>query len=441
MKVSPHFSSDYQLLSKTALETALHRVPAYQHWRTLDDGPTAPIDKRFSALPVISKRDLRQYSWRNFVPNGLDINKAMQNGSIELVNTSGTTQERVTNVWYQPWWNESEAASWHYNIHTATLPLGNHKEAILTSPLNTGILSENGLLAMKERIQGRFLYLNEKANPALWDDNIIRRIIREMEIFQPVVLEANPSYLAKVALYAARHNLPAFQPGVIILTYENPDIMTRKQIMRTYSAPLASSYGSTEAGYVLMECEKGKMHQVSSSCRIDIEYLRPEHGQPNIGRLLTTTLTNPWRSLIRFDAGDLVEIDEGDTCACGRNDGYIFREVAGRTANLTYSTDGHPVTTSAIETAVAGIESILEYQIIQQAGQYDVHIVLDIDIAASSSLRDEIVERLLPLYGRTASIRVHFVDQIQAETSGKYRRTRSDITPDDNKLFLKGSCG
>ena len=438
MKSLPHFSSDYEHLSEKALETALSRVPAYSNWRKYDPGTSMPVDLRYNALPVITKRDLRQHSWRGFVPDNLDIESALQNGVIELVNTSGTTQERVTNVWYQPWWNESEAQSWHYNIHTATLPLGNHREAILTSPLNVGVLAEKGLLSMKERTLGRFLYLNEKANPSLWDDNIIRRIIREMEIYEPVVLEANPSYLAKIARYAHRHNIAVFQPGAVVLTYENPGILTRKYIRRAFNAPLISSYGSTETGYVLMECEKGKMHQVSSSCRIDLEYLYPEYGQPNIGRLLTTTFTNPWRSLIRFDAGDLVEIDASVTCSCGRNDGYIFREVAGRTANLTYSTAGLPVTSSTIETALAGIESILEYQVIQQAGLYDVNIVLDDDIAASPSLRDEIIERLLPFYGRAAAIKVHFIDEIQAEASGKYRLTRSDIMMDDDKLFLKG---
>ncbi|OPY88199.1 MAG: hypothetical protein A4E71_00574 [Smithella sp. PtaU1.Bin162] len=439
MKFYPRFPADYEFLSGKVLEEALHKVPAYRSWRGFDAGPTASINNRFSVLPAISKSDLRRQTWRSFVPSGMNIEKAIRNGIIEIVSTSGTTQEQVTNIWYQPWWNASEAESWHYNIHTKALPLGNHREAILTSPLNTGILSENGLLTMKERTQGRFLYLNEMANPALWDDNIIERIIRELAIFQPVVLEANPSYLAKVSLYAARHDLPVFQPGVIILTYENPGMLARRNIKRAFSAPLVSSYGSTEAGYVLMECEKGKMHQVSSSCRIDLEYLRPEYGQPNTGRMLLTTFGNPWRSLIRFDAGDLVEVEENATCTCGRNDGYIIRNYAGRTVDLTYTTNGHPITTAAIEAAIAGMESITDYQITQQSGCYNVGIVLDDGITASPALQDEITGRLQMIYGNKAVTKVHFPDRIEAEASGKYRRTRSDILLNNDKLFLQGN--
>jgi len=435
MKVSPYFSENYNLLSTKALETALYHVPAYKEWKMLDPGPTVAIDERFQAMGATSKHDLREHTWRNFIPHGADIDAALQSGKIELVNTSGTIEEQVTNVWYQPWWDASEAASWRYNSHTAALKLGDHREAILTSPLNTGILSINSLLTMEERTLGRFLYLNEKMNPALWDGKIIERIIYELELFQPAILEANPSYLAKAALYARRHNLQVFQPQVITLTYENPGILARKHIQKTFRSPLVSSYGSTEAGYVFMECERGKLHQVSSFCRVDVEFMRPEYGYPYVGRLLLTTLTNPWRSLIRFDVGDLLQIDPVSACACGRMDGYVGSEFAGRIADLTYTTDGAPVTTAIIESIMSGWKSVAEYQVFQQDSIYNINIVLEEEADTSKSLKEEIIERLLSLYGQSAVINVHFVEKIETEPSGKYRLTRSNIPINVDRLF------
>ena len=433
MKVSPHFPENYNLLSTKALETAINHVPAYKAWKVLDPGPTIAVDERFQAMPAISKRDLREHTWRNFIPHGANIDAALQSGEIELVNTSGTIEERVTNVWYQPWWDASEAASWRYNSHTAELKLGNHREAILTSPMNTGILSENSLLTMEERTLDRFLYLSEKMNPTLWNGKLIERIIRELEIFQPTILEANPSYLAKVARYAQRHDLQLFQPPVITLTYENPGILTRKHIQKAFRSPLVSSYGSTEAGYVFMECEQGKLHQVSSCCRVDVEFMRPEYGYPSVGRLLLTTLTNPWRSLIRFDVGDLVQIDPA--CTCGRDDGYVGSGFAGRIADLTYTTDGFPVTTATIESIMAGLKSVAEFQVFQQEVFYNINIVLDEDATTSKSLKGKIIERLLSLYGRSAVINVRFVEKIETEPSGKYRLTRSNIPVNIDRLF------
>ena len=437
MNSSPLFSADYYKVSTATLETALCDVAAYKNWRAFDPGSSASIDKRFHAMPTISKKDLREHTWRNFIPAGMDIDAALKAGTIELVQTSGTINEQVLNVWYQPWWDTAEVSSWRYNSCTAALKLGKHREAILTSPRNTGILAENGLLSLEERYCDRFLYLNEKINPSLWDDLLILRILAELEIFQPVVLEANPSYLAYVARYAYRHNLSVFQPPVIIFTYENPGIMARKQIRKVFRSPLISSYGSTEAGYALMECEQGKLHQVSDSCRIDIEYMRQEFGYPHVGRLLLTTLTNPWRSLVRFDVGDLVQIDPAGICGCGRNDGYICKEVVGRTADLTYTTDNYPVTTAMVESIIGRFESVVDYQIFQQEGIYSVHLVLEEAATASPTLSEKIIDNLLTLYGKNAVIKVKYVAEIAAEPSGKYRRTRSDIEPDYDKLFVK----
>ena len=288
---------------------------------------------------------------------------------------------------------------------------------------------------MEERTLDRFLYLNEKMNPALWDGKIIERILRELEIFQPAILEANPSYLAKVARYAHQHDLQFFQPPVIVLTYENPGILSRKHIQKAFRSSLISSYGSTEAGYVFMECERGKLHQVSSCCRIDVEFMRPEYGYPYVGRLLLTTLTNPWRSLIRFDVGDLVQIDPTCACACGRDDGYVSSKIAGRIADLTYTTDGTPVTTATIESIITEWEFIAEYQIFQQDNIYNINIVLDEESTITKSFKEKIVEQLLSLYGRSAVINVHFVEKIETEPSGKYRLTRSNIPVNIDRLF------
>jgi phenylacetate-coenzyme A ligase PaaK-like adenylate-forming protein len=437
MKPSPLFSADYNKLSAAALETALHHVAAYKNWQALDSGSSAPIDQRFRAMPTISKKDLREHTWRNFIPADMDIDAALKAGTVRLVPTSGTMSEQVMNVWYQPWWDAAEAASWHYNSFTAALDLGKHREAILTSPLNTGVVAEKGLLTLEERSRGRFLYLNEKINPSLWNDQLLERMIWELEIFQPVVLEANPSYLAQVARFAYRHHLRVFQPPVIIFTYENPGILARKQIRRVFRSPLVSSHGSTEAGYVFMECEQGKLHQVSDCCRIDLELLRPEYGYPYVGRLLLTTLTNPWRSLIRFDVGDLVQIDPSGLCPCGRHDGYICKEFAGRTADLTYTTDHYPITTARVESIINKLEFVADYQVFQQENIYHVHIVLEEAADPSHTLAEEIIGSLLPLYGKSAVIKVHFVPEIAAELSGKYRRTRSDIEPDYDRLFVK----
>jgi len=120
MKVSPHFPENYNLLSTKALETAIYHVPAYKAWKALDPGSTVAVDERFSGNACYFKRDLREHTWRNFILYGADLMPPFKRGN-RTRQYQRTIEERVTNVWYQPWWDASEVASWRYNSHTAAL--------------------------------------------------------------------------------------------------------------------------------------------------------------------------------------------------------------------------------------------------------------------------------------------------------------------------------
>src|SRR5450759_4964545 len=97
MKASPLFSADYYKLSTAALGAALHHVAASENWQAFDPGSSASIDRRFRAMPTISKQDLRKHTWRNFISASMDVDAALKTGTIELVQTSGTINEQILN--------------------------------------------------------------------------------------------------------------------------------------------------------------------------------------------------------------------------------------------------------------------------------------------------------------------------------------------------------
>jgi phenylacetate-coenzyme A ligase PaaK-like adenylate-forming protein len=162
----------------------------------------------------------------------------------------------------------------------------------------------------------------------------------------------NPSYLAKLCRYIATHDESVFQPDIIVFTYEYPLNLHIKQIQKVFDAPLVSSYGSTEVGYVFMECEFGKFHQNSKFCRVDFQPFKSEHGGPDLGRILVTTFNNPWYYIVRFNIGDLVRIDQQANCSCGRESGWILSAVEGRVKNITFTCDGRVVTLRELDNAL-----------------------------------------------------------------------------------------
>lgn len=421
-----------------ALEHALAEVPAYTAWRELDRGPGVPVFERLAGLPALGKADLRDHGPDGFLPPDRAIHEGIASGEIELVHTSGTTSERVTNAWHQPWWDASERASWRLNAHAAAADLGAHREAILTSPRSTGVACEDGYLAMEERIRGRFLYLTERTDAMAWTPAHMDRMLRELDEFAPTAFEANPSFLARLARHVLATGARPRLPDLIVLTFENPSPAQLALIQRAFPAPVASSYGATEAGYVFMECERGFLHQVTDCCHVDFLPFARRFGGPRLGRLLVTTLDNPWRALVRFDIGDLARLappalgsPAGSRCPCGRTGGVVLEGIEGRASGITLDAEGRPVAPSAADRALSRVAGLVDHRLRQdRMGTVRIEYVLD-PVAGRTRDADRAVRATLRrLYGSSCGVDAREVPALHPEPSGKYLRTAPTFAVD-----------
>jgi phenylacetate-coenzyme A ligase PaaK-like adenylate-forming protein len=434
------FPAEYEARSSRILDAALSEVGMYRSWRAFDPGPHKPTDVRYAAMPPLTKKDIREH-FPDVVPHSRNIEQAVARGEIQLVQTSGTTDDKITNLWNQEWWDASERGSWKLNSHMAKWATGSHHEAILVNPKNVGIPSDEVDLPMEKRRLGHFLYLNEKTDPLAWSAAIMDRMVAELNSFQPAVLESNPSMLARLSRYISASGKAVHQPGVVVFTYEYPTRLHRRQIREVFDVPFASSYGTTEVGYVFMECEHGRLHQNSDFCRVDYEPLLKRQGGPLLGRILVTPLDNPWNYLVRFNTGDLVRIEPGGTCPCGRDSGIILSSIQGRTVNLTTTGDGRLVTLDEVDNTVSRIRGIEEYKLVQNGAAgagaadaaYDLHI--DTRVSDTARMKQQATEALKDLYGAESSVSVIFEKAIAPEASGKYLISRA-MFPIDIEEFL-----
>jgi len=430
------YAPEYYDLSKRALDTALAKVPAYRSWRGLDPGPESSIDSRFGALPALTKKIIRDNFPQGILPYDCDLTLGINRGEVNLVDTSGTTDDKVTNIWNQKWWDASERSSWKLNTRMAQVATGSHPEAILVNPKNVGIISDGVDLPFDKRRLSRFLFLNEKTDPLAWTSELMGRMISELEIFRPAVLEANPSYLTRLCRFAAARGLDVYQPGIIVFTYEYPSRLHYRQIERVFPrVPTASSYGTTETGYVFMQCENGKLHQNSDFCRVDFQPFKKEHGGPLLGRILVTPLNNPWSYFLRFDTGDIVELAASGACECGRNSGLILKAVAGRKVNLTVTSQGRLVTLMEVDNALSRVAGLAEYKLVQTApGAFNLQMVAETPDA--QNVGPEAAALLKQLYGNEAAFSVKLVTDLGPENSGKYLLARS-LVPIDLEQYLE----
>jgi phenylacetate-coenzyme A ligase PaaK-like adenylate-forming protein len=243
----------------------------------------------------------------------------------------------------------------------------------------------------------------------------------EIESFQPDILEADPAYLA----IFSRSNLTAghepYKPKCIVLTYEFPSCMHYRQIQRAFpGVPVVSSYGSTETGHVFTQCEAGTFHQNTATCYVDVQPLRKEFGNPSVGRILVSSLENPWFVLLRYDIGDLVFSRDGVKCPCGRSEGLIIDGVEGRVRDITFDTKGHVVTLKRLDDTLEPAVALLNYQVVQTGTQH-YSISYEVEPEEQLSTADILPDILHGLYGSDAIIEISRDSALVPEQSGKFR--------------------
>jgi phenylacetate-coenzyme A ligase PaaK-like adenylate-forming protein len=285
---------------------------------------------------------------------------------------------------------------------------------------------------MHERRLGRFLYLNEFVNPDSWSDSHVKRMAEEMDNFRPVTLEANPSFLARFARRATTLGLALYQPPVIVLTYEFPSRLHLRQIRRAFKSPIASSHGSTETGYVFMQCECGMAHQNTEFCRVDFQPFANEHGGPAVGRLLVTPFGNQWSALVRFSVGDLGRL-AAKPCLCGRTAGLTLEAIEGRIMDITVTTDGRAVTVNQVDAAAASVPRIAAIQLTQHDRRHiTVRVVSESDAGdITTATRDTFAA----LYGTDAEVAVQSVPELPPGPSGKHRMAICEFPVDIKQLL------
>src|SRR5580692_1692102 len=89
------------------------------------------------ALPLLFKKDVRATLPRQWAPPGRDVRADLASGALELVETSGSTGDRLRILWDEGWWMRQEARAMRTNELVAAALDGAHgpyRESILTTP-------------------------------------------------------------------------------------------------------------------------------------------------------------------------------------------------------------------------------------------------------------------------------------------------------------------
>ncbi|HZU98951.1 MAG TPA: hypothetical protein VFF73_19745 [Planctomycetota bacterium] len=407
-------------LSK-ALTHCATRVPLYRGLAVPESGVDVEgaCRRALERFPILTKERLRGAFPHQLVPEGIVLAEALKKQEVSFVGTSGTTGERVQVLWHQPWWDAQERDG--FRVHSLTHALVDdpgYCEAVLTTPVCSGNLCHVGKLSMDARTEGEnLLFLNQTVDPSLWTDEDVTRIADELDEFEPTALEGDPAYLAFFAVRLARLGRKPYRPKFIDLSYEFPSRRHVAAISRMFQVPVLDAYGSTECGFVFMECDAGRLHHNSPWSHVEIV---PVRGASGFGVLVVTPLRNPWLNLVRFDTGDLVRPSH-EVCSCGQKTGLVLEGIEGRVKDCLFAGDGAVVTVRQVDRALANVAGLLHYKLVQKGPkELEIDLVPDgfepLDPATAASA-------LEPIFGARPATRV--VKSVPVEASGKFRLCRA----------------
>ena len=402
---------------RAVLEHCARRVP---HYRGIEPPRAGESDAAALArFPLLDKAGLRRGFPQAFTPEGELLPELLRTGELALVGTSGTSGERVQVLWHQPWWDAQELDGFAAHALAGSLAgREGYREAVLTTPVCSGNLCHVGALPMEERIEGgRTLFLNQTVDPGRWSDAEVLRMADELERFAPDALEADPAYLAYFAARLLALGRRPAEPKFIDLSYEFPSRRHLAAIARAFEAPCLDAYGSTECGFVFCECELGHLHH--NTAWSHVEFL-PVEELPGVARLVVTPLGNPWLNLVRFETGDLVR-PAREACPCGAA-GATLEAIEGRAQDALTDAEGKLVTLRSLDRALAGVQGILNWRLVQRgAREAQLELLGDgIEEPDLDAARAAVGARLgfEPRVRRTSSLPV--------EASGKYRLARAE---------------
>lgn len=168
-------------------------------------------------------------------------------------------------------------------------------------------------------------------------------IIGQINSYKPHLIGAYPSHLCQIANTAST-GLMHF-PKAISLSGEMTYPEQLQLIKDYFKAEVFNYYGARDGSLIAQECDKHSgLHIFAENVIVEILDENDEPVTEGTGRVVLTLLHNYAMPLIRYEIGDLAEIDKQfwEPCSCGRTLPRLKR-IIGRTLDIVEFPNGNRV--------------------------------------------------------------------------------------------------
>jgi phenylacetate-CoA ligase len=184
--------------------------------------------------------------------------------------------------------------------------------------------------------------------------------------YKPSILRARPSYLRRVA-GIVKELSPSFSVSKIFTEGEILTKGTRKDLSSAYGAEVFDEYGSSEFSGLGCECKLHRGIHLNSDYFV-FEFLGKDGypaGEGERAELVVTGLMDDAMPLIRYQIGDYVIRNSGDSCNCGSSLPRL-ELIEGRTVDGLVTANGELIAPGSIVEHLETALGLRGFQLVQE---------------------------------------------------------------------------
>ena len=258
--------------------------------------------------------------------------------------------------------------------------------------------------------------------PFFESDKELKKAVDLMFRKKPKFVLGYANTLHLFASYMLRNGIQA-GPGWPKLVSYSSEMLSEWQcdnIRKAFNAPLASEYGSVEAGVIAYLCPKGNLH--TSDDILVVEILdgdkRLENGQ--LGEVVVTSIIGSEYPIIRYRQADLAVLTD-KTCSCGVGLG-IMSDLKGRLNEQFFSPSGGVIDFVAFALSIKDQPAIKKFKIVERdAGDLVFLCELHKDAVWPQQDRERLLHQCLDFLPSDVRLSIGYIGHLPPEPSGKFR--------------------
>jgi len=244
--------------------------------------------------------------------------------------------------------------------------------------------------------------------------------VDELNRRQPPWIQGYPSLLVLLVSFMLEQGYELnYKPKVITVGAESLLPQQKLVIEKAFDVPCRQHYGMAEGVGNISECPEGNLHlDEDYAC---VEFLPMDS---NSYRIIGTNYTNYAFPLLRYDTGDIAELESPEKkCPCGIP-GRLVKSVDGRREDYVLTPDGRRI--GRLDHIFKDMVTVRECQIFQE------HVERVVFRVVRSKEYTEKDEKMLLHEGRTRlgnriEIAMDYVEEIERTSQGKLRFVISKI--------------